>query len=85
MTVAVASDSAHTGSAANGKSTRDSLPNAGAADGLNTAARNARRALGAAIDSGAWQRIKTARLGTAIGTTGGMGIIRITITITECE
>jgi len=45
--------SAHIGSAGNGKSSLANSPNAEDVDERNTAAKSAKKALGAAIDSGA--------------------------------
>jgi len=54
MTLAVEFDNVHIISAGNGKSSQDSSLNAGAADGRNTAAKNARRVPGCSTGTGVW-------------------------------
>jgi len=62
MTAVEAFDSAHTGSAGNGKSSRDNSRSVGVAEGLNTAPKSVRKALGVAIASGVWLQIRSRRL-----------------------
>jgi hypothetical protein len=69
----VVSVNVHTGSVASGKSTHGNLLNADAADAPSTAARSAKRVLGAVIDSGVWQLKRAKKEKT-------LGIITITRT-----
>lgn len=87
-TAEVVSGSAHTGSAASGKSTHGNSLSVDAADEPSTAVKNVKRVLGAVIDSGVslLRIITVATVGRLGRVSTVIGIARIiTIIITEWE